>query len=366
MRHLSDDGQVSDPNRYLETIRERESRPVTELYGVRSRQERKIAFEPSADERVDTIMSDLLMEWERIDVTDLTTCGISEEQEREVLHEIEQEREVQRAREGKPAKPNAWDGLEYLIRHGKPPRETAAGCFPAFDTLKKTRLKSQYVRTDWPIHVVVTEDFLRTIETTNDSGQDDFLRPVQWVLKAAGVKQPIIISPNEAQAFLPLIRRSKRSTLILYQARTGRSMAAFDSMGVYRVPERDHVPGISGEAITTLNLFAGQLYFTTFEDYRKLCTLIGLWDGERPLTLRREVANDNFVSSACRQANGWTGCTFKTSPVKLLKEFINMRRLGIEWSHTHMGRVLSGRFLRKKDFEDDLISGMGSLNVTEN
>lgn len=366
MRHLSDDGQVSDPNRYLETIRERESRPVTELYGVRSRQERKIAFEPSADERVDTIMSDLLMEWERIDVTDLTTCGISEEQEREVLHEIEQEREVQRAREGKPAKPNAWDGLEYLIRHGKPPRETAAGCFPAFDTLKKTRLKSQYVRTDWPIHVVVTEDFLRTIETTNDSGQDDFLRPVQWVLKAAGVKQPIIISPNEAQAFLPLIRRSKRSTLILYQARTGRSMAAFDSMGVYRVPERDHVPGISGEAITTLNLFAGQLYFTTFEDYRKLCTLIGLWDGERPLTLRREVANDNFVSSACRQANGWTECTFKTSPVKLLKEFINMRRLGIEWNHTHMGRVLSGRFLRREDFEDDLISDMDSLNVTEN
>ncbi|KAK5240587.1 hypothetical protein LTS06_012404, partial [Exophiala xenobiotica] len=198
------------------------------------------------------------------------------------------------------------------------------------------------------------------------TGHDDFLRPVQWVLKAAAVKQPIIISPHEAQIFLPLIRESKHSTLILYQARTGRSMAAFDSMGVYRVPERDHVDGISAGAITTLNLFAGQLYFTTFDDYRRLCSLIGLWDGERSLTLEREVANDNFVSPACRQANGWTGCTFKRSPVKLLKAFINMRRLGIEWNHTHMGRVLSGRFLRKEDFEDDLISGVEGLNMTEN
>jgi hypothetical protein len=57
--HLTDDGQVIDPDRYLETIRERESRPVTELYGIRSRQERKITFEPSATERVDPIMRDL-------------------------------------------------------------------------------------------------------------------------------------------------------------------------------------------------------------------------------------------------------------------------------------------------------------------
>ncbi|KAK5382430.1 hypothetical protein LTR20_005937 [Exophiala xenobiotica] len=363
--HLSDDGQVIDPDRYLETIRERESRPVTELYGIRSRQERKITFEPTANERVDPIMRDLLMEWERIDVTDLTTCGISEEQEREVLHEIEQEREVQRSQGAKPAVPKGWDGLDYLIRHGRAP-ESAAGFYQAFDALKNTRLKSQYVPADWPMHVVVTEDFLRTIETTKGTGHDDFLRPVQWVLKAAAVKQPIIISPHEAQIFLPLIRESKHSTLILYQARTGRSMAAFDSMGVYRVPERDHVDGISAGAITTLNLFAGQLYFTTFDDYRRLCSLIGLWDGERSLTLEREVANDNFVSPACRQANGWTGCTFKRSPVKLLKAFINMRRLGIEWNHTHMGRVLSGRFLRKEDFEDDLISGVEGLNMTEN
>ncbi|KAK5211702.1 hypothetical protein LTR41_003163 [Exophiala xenobiotica] len=362
--HLSDDGQVIDPDQYLGTIRERESRPVTELYGIRSRQEQKITFEPSADERVDPIMRDLLMEWERIDVTDLTTCGISEEQEREVLHEIEQEREVQRSQGAKPAVPKGWDGLDYLIRHGRAPA-TAAGFYQAFDALKNTRLKSQYVPADWPMHVVVTEDFLRTIETAKGTGHDDFLRPVQWVLKAAAVMQPIIISPHEAQIFLPLIRESKHSTLILYQARTGRSMPAFDSMSVYTVPERDHVPGISNEAITTLNLFAGQLYFTTFDDYRRLCQLIGLWDGERLLPVRRQVANDNFVSPACRQANDWPDCTFKRSPVKLLKAFINMRRLGIEWNHTHMGRVLSGRFLRREDFQDDLISSMDRLNVTE-
>ena len=49
--------------------------------------------------------------------------------------------------------------------------------------------------------------------------------------------------------------------------------------------------------------------------------------------------------------------------MKMLKDLIGMRRLGIEWGHTHMGRVLSGRFLRREDFEDGLVDGMARLGM---
>ncbi|KAI1615196.1 hypothetical protein EDD36DRAFT_432369 [Exophiala viscosa] len=358
-RHLTEDGRVRNSDKYLATIRERESRPVSEMYRAGDVLERKLPFELSAHEKDDKIMKELLLEWESTEATNLKVCGIEEEQEREVLHEIEQEREVQRPRKVYPATPQVCEELEHLIREGTVPQNSAGLC-PAFEVLTKTKLASQYVRVDWPFHILVTPDYMETVRI---STQDDFLRPVQWVLRAKRIKQPIIISAHEANVFLPIIRKSNHATLVLYQPRTGKSMAPFDCLAVYRVPKTQGDLGISPQTVAVLNLFAGQLYFTTFEHYQHLCEVIGLWDGVRPLPNSREVANDNYVSPSCREVNGWTGCTFKGSPVKMLKEFIGMRRLGIEWSHTQMGRVLSGRFLRKEEFEDGLVGGMTRLDM---
>ncbi|KAK4940716.1 hypothetical protein LTR10_019226 [Elasticomyces elasticus] len=360
--HVSDEGIVVNRDKYLSTIRERESRPVSEMYWAGDKSERSLPFEPEVHEKQDKIMHELLEEWERTDVTDLNVCGIGEEQEREVLHEIEHEREVQRPRRVKPANPCVWEPLEALIKDGVKP-ETSAGLGRAFNVLSKTKLASQYVYTDWPSHIFATVGYLRTIVSSSATSQDDFLRPVQWVLKAKKIEKPIIISAYEANLFLPAIRKSEHVTLILYQARTGKSMPPFDSLTVYRVPETKGDLDISLQTIAVLNLFAGQLYFSTFEHYQQFCLVVGLWDGEWSLPNKRQVAHDNYVSPACREANGWTGCTFKGSPVKMLKEFIGMRRLGIQWSHTHMGRVLSGRLLRREDFEDVLVDGMARLDM---
>jgi hypothetical protein len=273
------------------------------------------------------------------------------------LHEVEEEREVQRPKSALPADPEVSIALRDFLRNGTFP-EKPWDFHPAFEILKQTRLWFDYVPAEWSRDLLVTRDFMNTIKmanssTANSSTHDDFLRPVEYVLKIAPVREPIIISPHEAQSFVPLIRRSASATLVLYQARTGKQMAPFDDMKVYQIPESSGRIEISPTTITTLNLFAGQLYFTTFEDYERLCTLIGLWDGERPLPINRQVAVDNFVSPACREDNSWTPvCHFRTSPVKMLKEFIGMRRLGQEWRHTHLGRVLHGRILHRDEFKD--------------
>ncbi|EXJ92093.1 hypothetical protein A1O3_00643 [Capronia epimyces CBS 606.96] len=366
-RHVNENGRIVNSDKYLEVIRERESRPVSEIYTAEKHDKQKLSWKPSKAEKTDHIMAQLLEEWDRAETREFKDCGISEEQEREILHEVEEEREVQRPKSATPAKPSASESLLGFLRDGNLP-ERLDDLRPPFDVLLDTRLASHYSRAKWPTDIKVTRDFMRTIVTVACSPQDDFLRSVQWVLIVPRIKEPVIISPHEAQIFLPEIRKHKRATLVLYQARTGKNMAPFDGMNVYQVPESSLPVTISPEAISVLNLFAGQLYFTTFADYKRLCSLLGLWDGERPLPVRREVANDNFVSPACRAANGWTGCKFSRSPVGVLKAFIGMRRLGIEWGHTHMGRLLAGRILRQEDFkqeqETDLLTrDLGELSL---
>lgn len=351
--HIDDNGFVSDPQTYLDTIREQESRPVSEMYRLDQNHGKELPFQPSRKELNDEIMANQMVNWNQIDIGDFTDGGLSEEQEREVLHEVEEEREVERPREVVPAVPAECKALLNLIEDGTMPTGSFDGILPAFEVLKTTKLAAHYSQASWPMQILATADFMRTIKSREPRSQDDFLRPVQWVLHAKRIKQPIIISPHEANVFMDSIRRSKRATLFLYQARVSKSMASFDKLDVYKIPENDNGVRMSPEQVAILNLFAGQLYFNTFEDYKVLCGLIGLWDGERDLPVRRKVANDNWVAPACRKANGWDECTFKSSPVETIKSFINMRRLGIEWSHTHMGRILAGRLLSRKDFEEE-------------
>ncbi|EXJ60473.1 hypothetical protein A1O7_04626 [Cladophialophora yegresii CBS 114405] len=371
-RHVSPEGNIINPERYLDTVRERECRPVSELYRVGPCSRAEMPFEPTVEESHDAVMKELVVEFDRNDSSGCQAGGITQEQEREILHEVEEERELQRPREVQPALPQHCRSLIDHVRDGTPFTATSE-LRPCFEVLRQTRLEYLYKPEEFPTHVLVTPYFLRTIKPVGNSPQDDFLRPVQWVLKSWDLAQPVLISSHEAQMFLPVIRASKRTTLYMYQARTSRDMVPFDGLDICRIPANNRSGEVKPLAIALLNLFAGQLYFSSFEHYNEMCTVIGLFDGERPLPHKRNVADDNFVSPTCRLANDWTECTFNTSPVGWIKSFITMRRLGIEWSHTHMGRVLNGQILRREDFEEgddlehakDLVEDMAGLAVDE-
>ncbi|KIW18198.1 hypothetical protein PV08_02486 [Exophiala spinifera] len=348
--HMLDTGKVREVDSFLSTIRERESRTVSELYGVSISLEGALPFNLSAQEKLDTTIQVLQNEWEASSRLASSAQNVDEEQEREVLHEVEQEREVEKDVKIKPANPKLCRALLPLVETGNAPN-LPDGLYPAFEILTYTSIADKYVRHEWPFHVIVTVDFMRTVMSAEKSSQDEYLRPVQWVLKAKYLKHPVIISPHEANSLLPTIRKSKKTTLFLYQARTSKAMKPFDSMSVYRVPESASSGGMDRETIVVLNLFAGQLYFSTFEDYQLLCGVIGLWDGQRSLPNKTEIGSDNFVSPACREANEWTHCTFKKSPVQMLTMFMDMRRLGIGWGQTHVGRILTGYLLRRDEFD---------------
>lgn len=44
-------------------------------------------------------------------------------------------------------------------------------------------------------------------------------------------------------------------------------------------------------------------------------------------------------------------CLFEESPVELLKELFGLRRKGMNYARTDMGKLLQGRLLFTEDFE---------------
>ena len=95
---------------------------------------------------------------------------------------------------------------------------------------------------------------------------------------------------------------------------------------------------------TQLNLFAGQLYFDSGEDYERVCVLFALHMAH-PGAKKIEV--DGFVRVEFR-----TGASspLSNSMIATFKELTGLRRKGMGYDRTHLGQVLDARSLSKEQF----------------
>ena len=348
--HVNDNGEVQHNAAYLEKVRERESQPLSVIYGPLKRKSKGPPYTFARADRNDKIVDRLIQIWSNADSQTVEECGQDEEQEREVLHEVERVHELYRPVTARPSQPKICQELSHWIRNG-PGASCPQGVKPPFDILHQTTLSKKAAALVWSSNIFVTEDYLQTVVMKQSNNGDDFIRPVQWLLGFHGHECLYIISPHEANEFLPMVRTSQFGVLILYSPRVTRTMSSFDGLNAYRMSgATEHIE--FGPSVTVvLRLFAGQLYFNNFEEHQGFCDFLGLWDGIRELEEdSREVAGDGFVSPACRRANGWE-CNFATSPVQVIKGLTSMRRKGIEWSHTHVGRALSGLVLSREELD---------------
>jgi hypothetical protein len=86
-----------------------------------------------------------------------------------------------------------------------------------------------------------------------------------------------------------------------------------------------------------LNLFAGQLYFDSEEEYWSVCSLLALWMAH-PNAEYSEV--DGFIPPAYRTGRG---SPFARSRIPILKKLVELRRKGMSYHLTHLGQVLNGK-----------------------
>jgi hypothetical protein len=312
---------------------QRESRTLEEMYWVTPglAMSPEINRIPSLNERI-----------KQLGVTRLVDVRIAEEQEREMDHEKEQQRHIERPRKAKPALHVIHPAIRGFVHTGGVPWPSLhiSRLLTPLDMVEA--LNSEI---EWFPSPLATADFITTIRGSNSKGLTDYLRPVNWILSSGSgkISTVVVISPYEANALLPIIRKSSNVRLHVYAPRTTSSMRSFSDLRFHTIPDAQAQPWSSSVHIRTeLNLFAGQLYFDSREEYERVCQLLAL-SMAHPGAEYCEV--DGFVPPAYRTGRS---SPLTTSRIAILKRLIGLRRKGMGYSRTHLGQILNGNPLSEE------------------
>lgn len=279
------------------------------------------------------------------------SAALREEQERELSPENEQERQVERPLALDPHIHSVHRDLKIFVCQGILHRSSDA-FKPAFQVFGSTTAKECLEAKAWPLDLLVTTDFSRTVQASENQPLDLFLRPVHWAVsrRDGNLIEAVVVSPWEAHELLPSIRQQKAVTLHVYSPRVSKSVRTLEDLSFCAIPAApEGWPNCP--VILQLNIFAGQLYLLSYDEYLAVCRLLGLCFGPPPEEI--EVACDGFISPICRPGYDelMAGqCPFKISPIGFLRMLIAMRRKGQNSQKSHIGRILQGELLAREEF----------------
>ena len=279
----------------------------------------------------------------------LRDVSMDEEQEREVIHEAERERQVERPPRALPATHSIHQAVVDFVQTGVVPTMTTGFC-RAFETLDATSAAPKGAPI-WCPHIWATTDFQKTVRSS--SKVDGYLRPVMWIISGKGAHNEVlvILSPYEANYLLPDIKSSDNVHLHLYTPRITKSMKPCDDLALYSIPAVPAGWAPPPSLMDLLNVFAGQLYLKDYETYIRLCGFLCVYARDLQGEEGIEVACDGFISPNTRPRHLRKAYPFQTSPLDSLRILMGLRRKGMRFAPTHMGKLLDGRLLSEGDFD---------------
>lgn len=245
-----------------------ESRSLEQLYGLSSNEDdtftRKARQIPALRKHLDLL-----------GVKSLGDPSMDEEQEREVSHEVETERQVQRPPKLDPVTHVLHKSIRFFANMGCFPGGTPSGIVPLLSSLEGLEGGRSSPS------VFASTDFMTTVRGASiKGGLHDYLRPVHWILSSHAKDHTILVvlSPFEANELLPTVMRSSIVRLHIYNARVTESMRSMSNLEYHYIPA---VPTAGWTPLTLevqcqLNLWAGQLYLDNYDSYLEMCKFLGI------------------------------------------------------------------------------------------
>ncbi|KAF4474465.1 hypothetical protein CGGC5_v017139 [Colletotrichum fructicola Nara gc5] len=290
----------------------------------------------SSTEDPDVIVERLL----EFDGLEEDSATFREEQERELSPEIEQEREIQRPPSEEPAEHVLHPDIRRFVTHGVLPKDSKSFT-SAFQALSNTTAARHFDAGRLSTSLLASSDFVHTIKSSRKGYKSDlFQRSVQWILtrhSSNGVVDiTIIVSPFEAQELFPNIKRSNFVSLHLYSPRPNMGFRPLDDLSLYTIPHPGVFPPTPALSLRTeLNLFSGQLYLKSMEEYRSI---------QQFFRLSPEPGSSDQTVSLAPDLGAEALMQF----IKVLMTQIRRNCESID--NTHMGRILDHRVLGPSDF----------------
>ncbi|KAH7333016.1 hypothetical protein B0J17DRAFT_709438 [Rhizoctonia solani] len=300
-----------------------ESRSLEEMYGAvpPERLHDSIHFTQRAFE-----IPDLRRGLDFLGVKRLEDPSMDEEQEREFSHEKEQQVQIQRPPQGQPVAHSIHPEVEDFINTGRV-HTAQTGIIPFFHPFHDS---SPQISHCWSPLVFTSVDFLQTIANSPTDRLSEYMRPVNWIVSAPDDVQ-VVLGPYEVNELLPLIRKSTIVKLHVYAPRVSLSMRCFSDLQFYSVtasPQARVNSSVLSAAQLQLDLFAGQLYLSNYQDYVSFCITLGLFipSGTED-DLLTHIESDGFVKPEHRDRliqhyREYEDCRFTASPIPVLKDLI--------------------------------------------
>lgn len=266
---------------------------------------------------------------------------LDDQQEKELEHEMEQERQVQRPVAADACVPELADVVEEFIESGnwdeldEDDRDTHF--IPMSVALKNTTLFHRYAKNPkaWSKHLYVTADFLNVIDKRNNV--DEFLRPVWWIAKTRIDKKRSILtvlSSFECDRLMTIFADSQCSTLFMYRPRISQihsNLLDVHGLSVTGNTKEPVDPILMDDAVQ-IGMFAGSMYFASNEEQNAYCSFMGLIPRPRTTELETQfrcgqICANGFVEVEHRRSsqaiNARVGaCRFEQSPTDLAVKLI--------------------------------------------
>jgi len=266
-------------------LREPESRTLEELYSVRGEENLKGGGPLSVRQQ------GIRERCREFGIQPGRGSALLEEQERELAHEKEEERQVERVVGAKPLPHSLDPALRTFVWTGQ--YSMSLKLVSLLECLQKTTqfstlstMSSGFFQSK---QLCTTEDFSRTIALSYGDSMDDFLRAVQWILTTT--KSPnklLLLSPFEANKLLPEIRLSQYASLHVYSPRTSRKVRSMEDLDFFTVSRRHGFTPPDRRFMHELNLFSGQLFFCDRTSFEEVCDMLGLYLSEIPGIARQD------------------------------------------------------------------------------
>ncbi|PQE19066.1 p-loop containing nucleoside triphosphate hydrolase protein [Rutstroemia sp. NJR-2017a BBW] len=255
------------------------------------------------------------------------------EQEREVEHQVEEVREVQKRVHYKALEFPGLNQVVYEFAVSGKIHDRA--CEHVFEALARTSIGRKYRVWRTTSRLFVCREFMRTIDLIGPAINDNFVRPVEWILWSPSNDTALIIIPEEAELLIPILRETSEphAYLIVYTTPVTKSMLNSNGLSYYTIPTLPVGHKAPGWLSIELGIVAGRLYFP-FAEYAPLMEYLQLSDpsnGEgitQGTNMRRRVP------------------VFTNTPTNFLHDWLTLRRKGQNIMHTPMGYVCQRRPLR--------------------
>jgi len=354
--HLKARGEIEGKG-FPEGLLEKEAKTLQEHYG----------FALAGEETVDSYrklatdsgeLEQILEKCREFGVSTFRGARMLEEQERELAHEVEAQRENQRPPRAAGLKPRLSDEVQQFIASGRilqTSHRPSDKIIPAFKVFELTSANEHWEPNAFSQKLLATSDFCDVIEKgrLKDTRTDDFLRPVNWIVSSTLDNSILVIlSSFEANRLLPEIRRSPYVHLHMYSPRVTLSTPTYEALDFCPIPPLAHRWKPDINLVDQLNIFAGQLYFRNHNAYKRVCGFLGLYVDEPSAEVRAAIQSDGFVNKPNRKIlEIKQDSPFIKSPIPFLRALVGFRRKGQSTMASHVGHVLHGRLLREEDME---------------